>query len=88
MWGKNGGNLSIRLKKKKLWEKEKLLVTSNFSFSLNVFHKSSKFVLRNVRCGKNGGKFTNTIRKKNVEGKGEIGRYEQFLLFSQCFRKA
>ena len=25
---------------------------------------------------------------KNTVGKGEIARYEQFLLFSQCFQKA
>ena len=28
---------------KRLWEKEKLLVTSNFSFSLSVFHLSGEF---------------------------------------------
>ena len=26
--------------------------------------------------------------KKNTVGKGEIARYEQFLLFPQCFQKA
>ena len=26
-------------------------------------------------------------RVKNVVGKGEIARYEQFLLFPQCFQK-
>ena len=26
--------------------------------------------------------------KKNTVGKGEIARYEQFLLFLQCFQKA
>ena len=25
--------------------------------------------------------------KKNIVGKGEIARYEQFLLFPQCFQK-
>ena len=34
------------LKKKTLREKEKLLVTSNFSFSLNVFHKPQWFEIR------------------------------------------
>ena len=24
---------------------------------------------------------------ENIEGKGEIARYEQFLLFPQCFQK-
>ena len=27
-------------------------------------------------------------RKENTVGKGEIARYEQFLLFPQCFQKA
>ena len=27
------------------------------------------------------------IREKNTAGKGEISRYEQFLLFPQCFQK-
>ena len=26
-------------------------------------------------------------RVENILGKGEIARYEQFLLFSQCFQK-
>ena len=26
-------------------------------------------------------------RVENTEGKGEIARYEQFLLFPQCFQK-
>ena len=28
-----------------------------------------------------------TARVENIEGKGEIARYEQFLLFPQCFKK-
>ena len=26
-------------------------------------------------------------REENIVGKGEIARYEQFLLFPQCFQK-
>ena len=38
---------------KTLRKKEKLLVTSNFSFSHNVFHSYVSFVLQNVAlCGK------------------------------------
>ena len=33
----------------------------------------------------NGGKFSKWV--ENTVGKGEIARYEQFLLFSQCFEK-
>ena len=37
---------------KTLWEKEKLLVTSNFSFSHNVFHSYISIVHQNtVSCG-------------------------------------
>ena len=34
---------------------------------------------------KTGGKLSKQL--ENTEGKGEIARYEQFLLFSQCFQK-
>ena len=38
--------------KKTLWEKEKLLDTSNVSFSHNVFHSYISFVCQNaVLCG-------------------------------------
>ena len=33
----------------------------------------------------NDGKFSKQV--ENTEGKGEIARYEQFLLFPQCFQK-
>ena len=33
----------------------------------------------------NGRKFSKLL--ENTVGKGEIARYEQFLLFSQCFLK-
>ena len=35
---------------------------------------------------KNGRKLSKPV--KNTVGKGEIARYEQFLLFLQCFQKA
>ena len=28
-----------------------------------------------------------SFSEKNIVGKGEIARYEQFLLFPQCFQK-
>ena len=34
---------------------------------------------------KNGRKFSKWV--ENTVGKGEIARYEQFLLFPQCFQK-
>ena len=44
-----------------------------------------KFTDDNSVVDENGRKFFNTV--ENTVGKGEIARYEQFLLFLQCFRK-
>ena len=40
----------------------------------------------NFRFDENGRKFFKQV--ENTVGKGEIARYEQFLLFPQCFQKA
>ena len=40
----------------------------------------------NFKFDKNGRKLSKQI--ENTVGKGEIARYEQFLLFPQCFQKA
>ena len=128
-----------------LWEKEKLLVISNFSFSHNVFHsyfpiascyrmvlwqgenlskakyfntgqtaqtmqadilvgcyflqmyltlsqttnfrlfQTEEFADDNFEFDENGRKFTKQV--ENTVRKGEIARYDQFLLFVQCFQK-
>ena len=39
----------------------------------------------NFKLDENGRK--SSKRLENTVGKGEIARYEQFLLFKQCFRK-
>ena len=39
----------------------------------------------NFRLQENDGK--SSTRVENTEGKGEITRHEQFLLFPQCFQK-
>ena len=39
----------------------------------------------NFKFDENGRKFSK--RAENTVGKGEIARYEQFLLFPQCFQK-
>ena len=57
-------------------------------FSYDIFLDSSKlkeFADDIFKCEKNGRKFSKPA--ENTEGKGEIARYEQFLLFSQCFKK-
>ena len=38
------------------------------------------------KFGENSRKFSKRV--ENTVGKGEIARYEQFLLFPQCFQKA
>ena len=43
------------------------------------------FVDDNFKFDENGRKLSKPIR--NTVGKGEIARYEQFLLFPQCFQK-
>ena len=39
----------------------------------------------NFKFDENGSKFSKRV--ENTVGKGEIARYEQFLLFPQCFQK-
>ena len=47
--------------------------------------KPREFADDNFKFDKNGRKFSKQI--ENTEGQGEIARYEQFLLFPQCFLK-
>ena len=54
------------------WEKQKLLLTSNFSFSHNVFKDLDKFDKNDKRL---------SIWVENTVGKAEFTPYEQFLLF-------
>ena len=58
------------------------------SFRNDKFLDSSKpkdFADKNFKFDENGEKFTKSV--ENTVGKGEIARYEQFLLFPQCFQK-
>ena len=47
--------------------------------------KLVEFAEENVKFDENGGEFSKGV--ENTVGKGEIARYEQFLLFPQCFLK-
>ena len=60
-----------------LWEKEKLLVTSNFSLK--------ELADDNFKLDENSRKFSKWA--ENTVGKGEIARYKQFLLLQWCFQK-
>ena len=48
--------------------------------------KLKKFADDNFRFDENGRKLSKWV--ENTVRKGEIARYEQFLLFPQCFQKA
>ena len=47
--------------------------------------KLTEFADDNFKFNENGKKFSKWV--ENNVGKGEIARYEQFLLFPQCFQK-
>ena len=47
--------------------------------------KLKQFADNNFEFDENNIKFSKWV--ENTVGKGEIARYEQFLLFSQCFNK-
>ena len=50
------------------------------------YSKLKDFADDNFKFDENGRKLSNQV--ENTVGKGEIARYEQFLLFPQCFQKA
>ena len=47
--------------------------------------KLNEFADDNFEFDENGRNFSKDL--ENIVGKGEIARYEQFLLFPQCFQK-
>ena len=49
------------------------------------FSKLKQFADENFELDENDKKFSQGV--ENTLGKGEIARYEQFLLFPQCFQK-
>ena len=66
----------------------------SWTHSLNPFpddkilnsSKLKEFANDNFKFDKNGRKLSKQV--ENTVEKGEIARYEQFLLFPQCFQKA
>ena len=79
---------------KTLWEKEKLLVTSNFSFSHRVFKRLELQTRKNQGLFRKGLNLYHTIRLlknvgmkgfKNIVGKGEKAGNQHYLLFPQGF---
>ena len=49
------------------------------------FSKLKEFADGNFKFDENGRQLSKRV--ENTVGKGEIARYEQFLLFPQCFQK-
>ena len=65
-----------------------LLLAATLIWILSQILDSSKlkeFTDDNFKFDENGRRFSKRV--ENTVGKGEIARYEQFLLFQQCFQK-
>ena len=71
----------------------KLYEPYNYEFFLLTLSQKTNFGLfqlkqfadDNFKFDENGRKFSKSA--ENTVGNGEIARYEQFLLFAQCFQK-
>ena len=93
--GKNNSQVGIEpaMSRLQILEFEQIQYFVVWCIAVNPFPKrqildSSKlkdFADENFIVDENGGKFFKRI--ENTVGKGEIARYEQFLLFTQCFQK-
>ena len=60
-----------------------LILSQTINF--RIFQTKKKFADDNFEFDENGGKLSERI--ENTVGKKEIARYEQFLLFPQCFQE-
>ena len=79
-----------------MWKKEKLLVQAISPFPTMFLTLSQMTILdssklkeladNNFEFHANGSKFSKQV--ENTVGRGETARYEQFLLFPQCFQKS
>ena len=76
----NERNLSKQVEKT-LWEKEKLLITSNFSFSHNVFKRLVSQGRQKVSLCGNGLMILKKEALENTVGKEENSGNQHFLLF-------
>ena len=75
--------------KKTLWEKEKLLVRSNFSFFHSVFKRLILQTRKNQGlCGKGLKDFKIQIAYKTLWKKVKLLKMRNFTFFPQCFPKA
>ena len=61
-----------------------LILTISQTINFGLF-QSERVSNDNFKFSENNRKFSKEV--ENTVGKGEIARYEQFLLFPQCFQK-
>ena len=63
-----------------------LVFLTHYQTTILDSSKLKEFADDNFKCDENGRKLS--IRVENTVRKGEVARYEQFLLLQQCFQKA
>ena len=71
---------------KKTLDWTKLKALTHYQTTDFRLFKMKEFADDNFKFDKNERKLSKRV--ENTVGKGEIARYEQFLLFPQCFQKA
>ena len=73
----------------RIWLSLRSVHISTFSLTLSQTKKFRplQFAYDNSILNDNGRKFSCSKQVENIVGKGKIARYEQFLLFPQCFQK-
>ena len=62
-----------------------ITLSKTINFKILDTSKFKEFAEDNFKCDENGRNFSKRV--ESTVGKGEIARYEQFLLFPQCFQK-
>ena len=61
------------------------LLTLSQTTNFRLFQIKKKLADNNFKSDGNGAKFSKSV--ENTVGKRDIARYEQFLLYPQCFQK-
>ena len=78
--------LHYALCKINLWSRTAGQKLTHYQTTILDSSKPKEFEDDNFKFDENGRKLPKRV--ENTVGKGEIARYEQFLLFPQCFQKA
>ena len=80
------GSLPLRTNLLKLIDNLEIILLPITRRQILDSSKLKEFADDNFKFDENGSKLSRWV--ENIVGKGEIARYEQFLLFPQCFQKA